>query len=81
MINIIALVIAVVMAVWVYQVVNRHGGRLPWLWAVGALVFWPIVATIAGFKYDEIRMTVVGVIGLLAIVVGIVLSIGLVAFL
>ncbi len=80
--GIVALIVAIVMAMWVYQVVNGHGGRLPWLWAIGAFVFWPIFATIAGYKYDEITMMVAGIIGLLLIVVGIVLlSIGLVEYL
>ena len=79
--SIVALVVAIVMAVWVYQVVNRHGGRLPWLWAIGAFVFWPIFATIAGYKYDETVIMVAGIIGLLLIVVGLVMPIGLVAFL
>jgi hypothetical protein len=79
--SIVALVVAIVMAVWVYKVVNRHGGQLPWLWAIGAFVFWPLAATVAGFKYDETAMKVVGIIGLCLIVVGIVMAIGLVAFL
>jgi len=51
--------------------------------AVGhrSLVFRPLAATIAGFKYDETAMKVVGIIGLCLIVVGIVMAIGLVAFL
>ncbi len=79
--NIIALVVAIGMAVWVYQVVNKHGGNLAWLWAIGAFVFWPLVATIAGYKYHETAMKVVGIIGLCLIVVGIVMAIGLVAVL
>jgi hypothetical protein len=76
------LIVAIVMAVWAYQVVNRHGGKLPWLWAIGALVLWPLVIAVAGFKYDEIAMKVVGIIGLGLIVLGlIVLGIGLVALL
>ena len=79
--NIISLIVAIGMAVWVYKVVNRHGGKLPWLWAVRAFAFWPLVTTIAGFKYDEIAMKVVGISGLCLIVVGIVMAIGLVTFL
>jgi hypothetical protein len=79
--SIVALVVAIVMAVWVYKVVHRHGGPLAWLWAIGAFVFWPLAATIAGFKYDETTMKVVGIIGLCLIVVGIVMAIVLVAFL
>ena len=79
--GIAGLIVAIVMAVWVYKVVNRHGGQLPWLWAIGAFVFWPLATTIAGFKYDETAMKVVGIIGLCLIVVGIVMAIGLVAFL
>lgn len=79
--NIVVAIVAIVMAVWVYQVVRGHGGRLPWLWAIGAFVFWPLVATFAGFKYDEITMMVAGIIGLGIIVLGLVMPIGLVAFL
>ncbi len=79
--NIIAAIVAIGMAVWVYQVVNRHGGQLPWLWAIGAFVFWPLIATIAGYKYHETAMKVVGIIGLVFIVVGIVMGIGMVAIL
>ena len=79
--NIVALIVAIAMAVWIYQVVNRHGGRLPWLWAAGAFVFWPLVATFAGFKYDDFVMNVVGISSLGLIVVGITMPIGLVAFL
>jgi hypothetical protein len=83
MTGIVGLIIAFVMAVWLYQVVNRHGGRMPWLWAAGALVFWPLTLTIAGFEYDEFAMKVVGVSGLGLTVLGIVITfsfIGLVAF-
>ncbi len=76
---IISLVVAIGMAVWVYQVVNGHDGRLPWLWAIGAFVFWPLAATIAGFKYNETAMKVVGIIGLGFVVLGIVMGIGMVA--
>ena len=79
--NIVSLVVAIALAVWVYKVVNRHSGQLPWLWAVGAFVFWPLVATIAGFKYDETAMKVVGIIGLCLIVVGIVMAVSLLTFL
>jgi len=79
--NILGLVVAIVMAVWLYKVVNRHGGQLPWLWAAGAFVFWPLVATIAGFIYDDFVMKVVGISSMGLIVVGIVMPIGLVAFL
>jgi len=63
----------------IYQVVNGHGGKLPWLWAAGAFVFWPLVATIVGFKYDETAMQLVGCIGLGLTVLGIVLGVGSVA--
>jgi len=79
MVGIVGFIVAIVMAVWLYQVVNRHGGNLPWLWAAGAFVFWPVVIIIAGFKYDEIAMKVVGIIGLGLIVLGIVTTIGSVA--
>lgn len=69
--SILSLLVAIIVAVWVYKVVNRHGGQLPWLWAIGAFVFWPLAATIAGFKYDETAMKVVGIIGLLFIVMAI----------
>jgi len=77
--GIISLVVAIGMALWVYQVVNKHGGKLPWLWAIGAFVFWPLTATIAGVKYNETAMKVVGIIGLVFVVLGIVMGIGMVA--
>ncbi len=78
MAGIVGLIITFVMAVWLYQVVNRHGGRMPWLWAAGALVFWPLALTIAGFEYDEFAMKMVGVSGLGLTVLGIVITIGFV---
>ena len=78
-VGIIVLIISIAMAVRIYQVVNKHGGKLPWLWAAGAFVFWPLVATIAGFKYDETAMQLVGCIGLGLTVLGIVLGVGSVA--
>ena len=77
--GIAGLIVAIVMAVWVYKVVDRHGGELPWLWAIGAFVFWPIIATIAGIKYDEAAIMVVGSMGLCLIVLGIVMALGMVA--
>jgi len=59
------------MAEWVYLVVNSHGGQRPWLWAIGAFVFWPLVATIAAFKYDETALKMVAIMGLFIIVLGI----------
>ncbi len=79
--GIVGIIIAIAMAVWLYQVVNRHGGRLPWLWAAGAFVFWPFLVTIAGFIYDDFIMQVVGISSLGLIVLGIVMPIGLVAYL
>ena len=75
--GIIGLIISIAMAVWVYQVVNKHGGQRPWLWAIGTLVFWPLVATIAGYKYDETAIMVVGITGLFLVVMGIVVIITL----
>ncbi len=80
-VGIIVLIVAIWMAVWVYQVVNRHGGKLPWLWAAGAFVFWPLVATIAGYKYNETAMQLVGCIGLGLTVLGIVTNFAFVALL
>ena len=77
--NIIALVVATVMAVWVYEEVNSHGEQRPWMWAIGAFVFWPLIATIAGFKYDETALKMVGITGLFITIVGIMMAIGLVA--
>ena len=74
--GIVGLVVALAMAVWIYLVVKKHGGQMPWLWAAGALVFWPLVITIAGFEYDEFEMKVVGVSGLGLTVLGIVITIG-----
>ena len=79
--GIVGLIIAIVMASWIYEVVDRNDGQRPWLWAAGAFVFWPLVATIAGFKYDETPIMVVGIIGLCLIVVGILMGIGLDEFL
>ena len=79
MVGIIGLIVSIWMAVWIYQVVNRHGGKLPWLWAAGAFVLWPVVIIIAGFKYDEITMSVTGLIGLGVVVLVVVLGVGLVA--
>ncbi len=79
--GIVGIIFAIAMAVWLYQIVNGHGGRLPWLWATGAFVFWPLVVTIAGFIYDDFIMMVVGISSLGLIVLGLVMPIGLVAFL
>jgi len=78
MVGIIGLTVTIVMTVWAYQVVYRHGGKLPWLWAAGVFLFWPLVTTIAGFKYDEIAMKVVGIIGLGLTILGIVTTISLI---
>jgi len=76
-VGIIGLIISIAMAVWIYQVVNKNGGKLPWLWSVGAFVFWPLVATIAGYKYDDTAIMVVGMTGLILFVMGIVVVITL----
>ncbi len=78
MTSIVGLIVALAMAVWIYLVVKKHGGQMPWLWAAGALVFWPLVITIAGFEYDEFAMKVVGVSGLGLTVLG-VITIGFVS--
>ncbi len=78
LVGIIVLIVTIWMAVWVYQVVNRHGGQLPWLWAIGTFVFWPLVATIAGLKYDETAIIVVGMTGLCLIVVSFVVALSLI---
>ncbi len=70
-VGIIVLIISIVMAQWIYQVVNRHGGKLPWLWAIGTFVFWPVVILFAGIKYDETAMQLVGCIGLGLTILGI----------
>ena len=77
-VGIVVLIVTIVMAVWIYQVVNRHGGKLPWLWAAGAFVLWPLVITIVGFKYNETAMSVMGLIGLGFVVLCVVLGVGLV---
>ena len=71
-VGIIVLIISIAMAVRIYQVVNKHGGKLPWLWAAGAFVFWPLVATIAGLKYEENAMQIVGIVGLGLTLLGVV---------
>ncbi len=78
MTGIVGLIISIAMGVWVYQVVNKHGGKLPWLWAIGALAFWPLVATLAGSRYDETAIMVVGMTGLCLVVVGLVVVLSLV---
>ncbi len=78
-VGIIVLIISIVMAQWIYQVVNRHGGKLAWLWAAGTFVFWPVVILIAGIKYDETAMQLVGGIGLGLTVLGIVTNFAFVA--
>ncbi len=72
--GIAGLIISIAMAAWIYQAVNKHGGKLPWLWAAGAFVFWPVVIIIVGIKYDEITMQVVGLIALGIIILGIVMD-------
>ncbi len=73
----IGFIISLAVAVWVYLVVSRHGGKLPWLWAMGALLFWPLIATIAGYKHDETAIMVVGIFGLFLVMVGIMVAISL----
>jgi len=70
--GIIGLIISIWMAAWLYQVVNKNDGQLPWLWAAGAFMFWPLVSTIAGYKYEETAIMVVGMTGLILFVMGIV---------
>ena len=77
--GIVWLIISIWMAVWIYQVVNRHGGKLPWLWAAGTFVFWPVVITLAGIKYDETAMQVVGIVGVGLTVLGFVTNFAFVA--
>jgi hypothetical protein len=79
MVSIVVLIISIAMAVRIYQVVIGHGGKLPWLWAAGAFVFWPLVATIAGIKYDETAMQLVGIVGLGLTVLGVVTNFAFVA--
>jgi hypothetical protein len=81
LINTVALIVAIVMAVWVYEEVKSHGGQRPWLWAIGAFVFWPLIATIAGYKYDETVLKMVGITGLFITIVGLMMAFGLVAIL
>ncbi len=80
-VGIIVLIVTIWMAVWIYQVVNKHGGELPWLWAAGAFVFWPVVIIIAGIKYEENAMQVVGLIGLGLTLLGVVTNFAFVALL
>jgi hypothetical protein len=79
--NIVVLIVATVMAVWVYEEVKSQGGQKPWLWAIGAFMFWPLIATIAGFKYDQTALKMVGITGMFITIVGIAVAIGLVSFL
>lgn len=69
--GVVGLIIGIAMAVWVYQVVNRHNGAMPWLWAIGTVLIWPVFVTAVGFKFNESAMKVVGIIGLVIIVLGI----------
>ena len=80
-VGVVVLIVTIVMAVWIYQVVNRHDGKLPWLWAAGTFVFWPVAILFAGIKYDEYAMQVVGCIGLGLTVLGIVTNFAFVALL
>ncbi len=80
-VGVVVLIVTIVMAVWIYQVVNRHDGKLPWLWAAGTFVFWPVVILFAGIKYDETAMQVVGCIGLGLTVLGITTNFAFVALL
>ncbi len=79
LINTVVLIVAIVMAVWVYEEVKSHGGQRPWLWAIGTFVFWPLIATIAGYKYDETVLKMVGITGLFITIVGLMMAFGLVA--
>jgi hypothetical protein len=81
MVSIVVLIVTIVMAVWVYQVVNRQGGKLPWMWATGTFVFWPVVILFAGIKYDDTAMQLVGCIGLGLTVLGFVTNFAFVALL
>ena len=81
MVGIVVLIVTIAMAAWIYQVVNRHDGKLPWLWAAGTFVFWPVAILFAGIKYDETAMQVVGCIGLGLTVLGIVTNFAFVALL
>lgn len=67
--GIVALLIGLAFAFWVYKVVSKSGGELPWLWAIGAFFIWPIVVTIAGFKFNDTAMKVVGIIGLVFVAI------------
>ena len=78
-VGIVVLIVTIAMAAWIYQVVNRHDGKLPWLWAAGTFVFWPAAILFAGIKYDEYAMQVVGCIGLGLTVLGIVTNFAFVA--
>ena len=80
-VGIVVLIVTIAMAAWIYQVVNRHEGKLPWLWAAGTFVFWPVVILFAGIKYDETAMQLVGCIGLGLTVLGIVTNFAFVSLL
>jgi hypothetical protein len=80
-VGIIVLIISIAMAAWIYQVVDRYGGKLPWLWAAGTFVFWPVVILFAGIKYDDTAMQLVGCIGLGLTVLGFVTNFAFVALL
>ena len=81
MVGIVVLIVTIAMAAWIYQVVNKNGGKLPWMWAAGTFVFWPVAILFAGIKYDEYAMQVVGCIGLGLTVLGIVTNFAFVALL
>lgn len=68
--SIVGLVIGIAMAVWVYNVLSKKGVQLPWLWAIGTAIIWPIFVTIVGFKYNEGAMKIVGIIGLVILALG-----------
>lgn len=68
--SIVGIVIGIGMAVWVYNVLSTRGVQLPWLWAIGTALIWPVFVTIVGFKYNEAAMKIVGIVGLVILVVG-----------
>lgn len=60
--SVVGLVIGAILAVWVFQVVSKKNGQVPWLWAIGTFLLPAVFVTIAGFIYNETAMKIVGIV-------------------
>jgi hypothetical protein len=64
--TVIALIISIPMALWVYKVAKNRE-RHPMAWAVFTVLAWPIPATIIGLRYRRWLLCGVGVPGIYAL--------------